>query len=78
MAEISKGFTEVSVFGDQMAMTELDARCFEILIKAADNQFAARSLTSVKGLPRRFWVLHQERYGNRSDGKRARTGRFSC
>ena len=64
LSEIAEGFDEVSGSGDHVAMIELDARCFSVLIEAADNRFAARSLTSVKGLSRRFWVLHQERYGD--------------
>ena len=64
LSEIADGFRAVGTSGDQAAMTELDARCFALLIRAADNKFAARSLTSVKGLSRRFWVLNQERHGD--------------
>lgn len=64
LSEIADGFRAVGTTGDQAAMTELDARCFALLITAADNKFAARSLTSVKGLSRRFWVLNQERHGD--------------
>ncbi len=63
LAELYEKFTAASKSGNQAAMTELDAKSFQILISASDNKFAARSLTSVKGLSRRFWVLHQERYG---------------
>jgi len=45
-------------------MTELDSESFALLLEAADNSFASRALTSVKGLSRRFWVLHQEQYGD--------------
>lgn len=64
LLEIANGFGEVSETGNQSDMTELDARSFAVQISAAENQFAARSLTSVKGLSRRFWVLNQERYGD--------------
>lgn len=64
LAEIAKGFKKLSLPGDQATMTELDSECFSLLIVASDNKFAARALTSVKGLSRRFWVLHQEQYGN--------------
>ena len=64
LLEIAAGFLNVTDTGNQVEMTELDARSFAVLISAADNQFAARSLTSVKGLSRRFWVLNQERYGD--------------
>ncbi|MEL7253243.1 MAG: GntR family transcriptional regulator [Pseudomonadota bacterium] len=66
LLEIADGFLEVCQTGNQVEMTELDARSFAVLIAAADNKFAARSLTSVKGLSRRFWVLNQERYGDLS------------
>ena len=64
LAAIASGFKEASSSGDQATMTELDAECFALLITASDNKFAARALSSVKGLSRRFWVIHQERYGN--------------
>lgn len=64
LAEIAKGFKEASLSGDQSIMTELDSECFALLTSASDNKFAARALTSVKGLSRRFWVFHQERYGD--------------
>ena len=63
-SELAKGFKEVSLSGNQANMTELDSECFALLIAASDNKFAARALTSVKGLSRRFWVFHQERYGD--------------
>lgn len=63
-SEVAKGFKEASLSGDQTIMTELDSECFALLISASDNKFAARALTSVKGLSRRFWVFHQERYGD--------------
>ena len=49
---------------DHAMMTELDTDCFSLLIIASDNKFAARALTSVKGISRRFWILHQQQYGN--------------
>lgn len=63
-AALSDGFEEATITGDQNTMTELDSQCFNLIIKAADNRFAARALKSVKGLSRRFWVLHQEKYGD--------------
>lgn len=64
LMEISDLFKAVAASPDQDVMTELDAECFSLLISASDNRFAARALTSVKGLSRRFWVLHRERYGD--------------
>ena len=36
-------------------------------MEAADNPFAAKAMTSVKGLSRRFWILHSERHGDFSN-----------
>ena len=63
-AELAKRFRKLSVPDDQDMMTELDTECFSLLITASDNKFAARALTSVKGLSRRFWILHQQQYGS--------------
>lgn len=63
-AKIANSFKETSLSGSQVAMTELDAEWFSHLINVSDNKFAARALTSVKGLSRRFWVLHEEKYGD--------------
>ncbi len=64
LRNLAKRFLKAASERSQEQMTELDAECFELLIKASDNRFAARALTSVKGLSRRFWVIHQERYGD--------------
>ncbi len=63
-AEIAEKFQKIAESDDQVAMTEMDSECFALLVETADNRFAARALTSVKSLSRRFWVLNQERYGN--------------
>ncbi len=64
LRNLAKRFLKAAADRSQEQMTELDAECFELLIKASDNRFAARALTSVKGLSRRFWVIHQEQYGD--------------
>lgn len=64
LRNLAKLFLKAASERSQEQMTELDAECFELLIKASDNRFAARALTSVKGLSRRFWVIHQEQYGD--------------
>ena len=46
-------------------MTELDSRAYSLTLVAADNPYAARAMASVKGLARRFWVLHQEEFGDK-------------
>lgn len=63
-AELAEGFKAACKAGRQQEMTELDSECFALMLSAADNSFAARALTSVKGLSRRFWVLNQEKHGS--------------
>lgn len=63
-ADIAERFREQAVKKDQTAMTELDLRCHSLLLKAADNPFAAKAMSSVKGLSRRFWILHHETHGD--------------
>ena len=63
-SEIAEGFRRVSETGNQQEMTELDSKSFSLMLAAADNSFAGRALTSVKGLSRRFWVLNQEAHGD--------------
>ncbi len=60
----AKGFQAAAKTADQDAMTELDSGNFALMLEAADNPFAARAMTSVKGLSRRFWILHRYRHGN--------------
>ena len=47
-------------------MTELDSRAFSLTLVASDNPYAAKAMTSVTGLARRFRVLHREEFGDRS------------
>lgn len=63
-SEFEKGFREAANTVDQQAMTELDSSNFALMLEAADNPFAARALRSVKGLSRRFWILHRYRHGD--------------
>lgn len=65
-AELSAAFRAAAEAGDQTPMTELDFRTIALILEAADNAFAIKSLTSVKGLSRRFWILHHEEYGDTS------------
>ncbi len=60
----AKGFLEAAGQGNQAAMTELDLANYSLLLKAADNPFASKAMVSVKGLSRRFWILHHEQHGD--------------
>ena len=65
LAEISRAFKRAAKTQDQATMTELDLRAYSLILVAADNPYAAKAMASVKGLARRFWVLHQEEFGDR-------------
>ncbi|KAB7614403.1 GntR family transcriptional regulator [Amylibacter sp. SFDW26] len=62
--KLSKSFIEVSQSGNQLSMTEVDSENYALLLETADNPFAAKAMTSVKGLSRRFWVMYSEEYGD--------------
>lgn len=64
LTQVAKKLKKLSLPSEQVKMTEFDIECFSLLIAAADNKFATRAMTSVKGISRRFWILHQERYGD--------------
>lgn len=61
---VSKGFRENSVKKVQEVMTELDSEGYSLLLAAADNPFAAKAMMAVKGLSRRFWIVHCESHGD--------------
>lgn len=65
--EFGLTFREVGRLKDQNLMTDIDAKQFKLVLEAADNPFAAKAMTSVKGLSRRFWILHSERHGDFSN-----------
>lgn len=62
--EIAEGFRTACKSKDQNDMTELDSENYSLMVSASDNPFAAKAMSSVKGLSRRFWVLHQEAHGD--------------
>ncbi len=66
LSGLAAGFRQAAITQDQITMTELDSRAFTLILAAADNPYASSAMKSVKGLARRFWVLHQEEFGNRA------------
>ena len=61
---LSEAFRAAAEVEDQATMTGLDFKTFALTVEAADNPFAAKAMTSVKGLSRRFWILNQATYGD--------------
>lgn len=62
--EIDTRFGSSSKLDTLPELTDFDKECFSLMIEAAGNEFAARALSSVKGLSRRFWVLHKSEHGD--------------
>lgn len=58
------GFGRIVANQDHIAMIELDLGNYSLMLEAADNPFASKAMAVVKGLSRRFWVLHHEKHGD--------------
>jgi DNA-binding GntR family transcriptional regulator len=63
-AEISRDFLDRSKDRNAIAMMDLDIRHHSLMSEASDNSLAAKAMLSVKGLSRRFWLLHYEKHGD--------------
>ena len=63
-AEIAKTFYERSGDRDAVSMMDLDIRHHTLMSAAADNTYAAKAMHSIKGVSRRFWLLHYEKHGD--------------
>jgi len=62
-SELEEGFKSAAADEDLIAMTEFDRQNFALMLKAADNPLADKTMISVKGLSRRFWVHHLDKHG---------------
>ncbi len=57
-------YEQIAETRDQNQMTRVDSDMTHLIILAADNGFAAKAMTSVKGLSRRFWILYHENHAD--------------
>ncbi|GAB5468460.1 MAG: GntR family transcriptional regulator [Rhodospirillales bacterium] len=62
--DLAEEFRAISRSLDQVSMIDIDLRNHSLMLAAADNPFAAKAMLSVKGLSRRFWILHFEAHGD--------------
>lgn len=62
--QFADGFHKVAENCDPISMIELDLENYSLMLEAADNPFASKAMAAVKGLSRRFWVLHHEKHGD--------------
>ncbi len=58
LQEIARGMDRASKANDDIAFMRLDRELNRLMIEAAHNDFAARSMKLLQGLSRRFWYMH--------------------
>src|SRR5690349_6314077 len=58
MHEIARGMERAARTNDDIAFMRLDREFNGLVIEAAHNDYAARSMKLVQGLSRRFWYMH--------------------
>ena len=62
--EIAQGMDRAAKSNDDIAFMRLDRELNRLMIEAAHNDYAARSMKLLQGLSRRFWYMH---YRNAAD-----------
>jgi DNA-binding GntR family transcriptional regulator len=58
LQEIARGMDRASKSNDDIAFMRLDRELNRLIIEAAHNDYAARSMKLLQGLSRRFWYMH--------------------
>lgn len=58
LREIATGMDRASRTNDDIAFMRLDRDLNQLIVEAAHNEYAARTMRSLQGLSRRFWYLH--------------------
>jgi DNA-binding GntR family transcriptional regulator len=58
LQEIAKGMDAAAKTKDDLAFMRLDREMNALMIEAAHNDYAARSMKLLQGLSRRFWYMH--------------------
>ena len=58
MQALADGMDQAAKTGDDVVFMRLDLELNRLLIDAAHNDFAARSMKLLSGLSRRFWYMH--------------------
>jgi DNA-binding GntR family transcriptional regulator len=58
LQEIARGMDRASKGNDDIAFMRLDRELNRLMIEAAHNDYAARSMKLLQGLSRRFWYMH--------------------
>ena len=58
LQDIARGMGRASKANDDIAFMRLDREFNRLMIEAAHNDYAARSMKLLQGLSRRFWYMH--------------------
>ena len=58
MLEIARGMDQAARTNDDIAFMRLDRELNQLVVEAAHNDYAARSMKLLQGISRRFWYMH--------------------
>lgn len=58
LQEIARGMDRAAKTNDDIAFMRLDREFNRLMVEAAHNSYAARSMKLLQGLSRRFWYMH--------------------
>jgi DNA-binding GntR family transcriptional regulator len=58
MVEIARGMDQAAKTNDDIAFMRLDRELNHLIVEAAHNDYAARSMKLLQGISRRFWYMH--------------------
>ena len=58
LLEIARGMDRAAKTNDDISFMRLDRELNRLVIEAAHNDYAARSMKLLQGLSRRFWYMH--------------------
>ena len=58
MLAIAQGMDAAGRSNDDIAFMRLDRELNQLVVEAAHNDYAARSMKLLQGLSRRFWYMH--------------------
>jgi DNA-binding GntR family transcriptional regulator len=58
LREIARGMERAAKGNDDIAFMRLDRELNRLIVEAAHNNYAARSMKLLQGLSRRFWYMH--------------------
>ena len=58
LTDIARGMDQAASANDDIAFMRLDRELNALMVEAAHNDYAARSMKLLQGLSRRFWYMH--------------------